>query len=147
VTKTKNGHEVWACKVADKTGSITISVWDDVGNLIQPGDTIQLTKSCLVFKGCVPLCTGHGCDLQKIGEFCLVYSEVPNFSEPNPEYILRLPGLPATSPPNHSCCLPGPSSNRISKGKKKKKKKPQRSSKRKQKTFFLLATSHNASVC
>ena len=86
MTKTKNGHKVCACEVADKTGSVIISVWDDVGNLIQPGDTIQLTKSCLVFKGCVPLCTGHGCDLQKIGEFCSVYSEVPNFSEPNPEY-------------------------------------------------------------
>nr|KAF6496587.1 nucleic acid binding protein 2 [Rousettus aegyptiacus] len=36
VTKTKDGHEVRTCKVADKTGSINISVWDDVGNLIQP---------------------------------------------------------------------------------------------------------------
>ncbi|XP_075863475.1 SOSS complex subunit B1 isoform X3 [Microcebus murinus] len=63
VTKTKDGHEVRTCKVADKTGSINISVWDDVGNLIQPGDIIRLTKG-----------------------FCMVYSEVPNFSEPNPEY-------------------------------------------------------------
>ncbi|KAK9410825.1 SOSS complex subunit B2 [Crotalus adamanteus] len=37
VTKTKDGHEVRACKVADKTGSITISVWDELGSLIQPG--------------------------------------------------------------------------------------------------------------
>lgn len=44
VTKTKDGHEVRTCKVADKTGSINISVWDDVGNLIQPGDIIRLTK-------------------------------------------------------------------------------------------------------
>uniref|UniRef100_A0A452ER94 Nucleic acid binding protein 2 n=1 Tax=Capra hircus TaxID=9925 RepID=A0A452ER94_CAPHI len=29
VTKTKDGHEVRTCKVADKTGSINISVWDD----------------------------------------------------------------------------------------------------------------------
>ena len=86
MTKTKNGDKVWACKVADKTGGINISVWDDEAKLIQPGDTIQLTKSYSVFKGCVQLCTGHGCDLQKIGEFCMVYSEVPKFSEPNPEY-------------------------------------------------------------
>ncbi|XP_069086664.1 SOSS complex subunit B1 [Pleurodeles waltl] len=87
VTKTKDGHEVRTCKVADKTGSINISVWDDVGNLIQPGDIIRLTKGyASVFKGCLTLYTGRGGDLQKIGEFCMLYSEVPNFSEPNPEY-------------------------------------------------------------
>ncbi|XP_075706299.1 SOSS complex subunit B1 [Rhinoderma darwinii] len=90
VTKTKDGHEVRTCKVADKTGSINISVWDDVGNLIQPGDIIRLTKGyASVFKGCLTLYTGRGGDLQKIGEFCMLYSEVPNFSEPNPEYVAQ----------------------------------------------------------
>ncbi|XP_071991180.1 SOSS complex subunit B1 [Engystomops pustulosus] len=90
VTKTKDGHEVRTCKVADKTGSINISVWDDVGNLIQPGDIIRLTKGyASVFKGSLTLYTGRGGDLQKIGEFCMVYSEVPNFSEPNPEYVTQ----------------------------------------------------------
>lgn len=90
VTKTKDGHEVRTCKVADKTGSINISVWDDVGNLIQPGDIIRLTKGyASVFKGCLTLYTGRGGDLQKIGEFCMIYSEVPNFSEPNPEYVTQ----------------------------------------------------------
>nr|XP_033800122.1 SOSS complex subunit B2 isoform X2 [Geotrypetes seraphini] len=62
VIKTKDGHEVRSCKVADKTGSIVISVWDEIGGLIQPGDIIRLTRG-----------------------FCMVYSEVPNFSEPNPD--------------------------------------------------------------
>ncbi|XP_072522421.1 SOSS complex subunit B1 isoform X2 [Salminus brasiliensis] len=88
VTKTKDGHEVRTCKVADKTGSISISVWDEVGGLIQTGDIIRLTKGyASVFKGCLTLYTGRGGELQKIGEFCMVYSEVPNFSEPNPEYV------------------------------------------------------------
>ncbi|KAB5537265.1 hypothetical protein PHYPO_G00116820 [Pangasianodon hypophthalmus] len=88
VTKTKDGHEVRTCKVADKTGSISISVWDEVGALIQTGDILRLTKGyASVFKGCLTLYTGRGGDLQKIGEFCMVYSEVPNFSEPNPEYL------------------------------------------------------------
>uniref|UniRef100_A0A670HUM4 Single-stranded DNA binding protein Ssb-like OB fold domain-containing protein n=1 Tax=Podarcis muralis TaxID=64176 RepID=A0A670HUM4_PODMU len=69
VTKTKDGHEVRTCKVADKTGSINISVWDDVGNLIQPGDIIRLTKGyASVFKGCLTLYTGRGGDLQKVGD-------------------------------------------------------------------------------
>ncbi|KAK6471238.1 SOSS complex subunit B1-like isoform X1 [Huso huso] len=88
VTKTKDGHEVRTCRVADKTGSISMSVWDEVGALIQTGDIIRLTKGyAAVFKGCLTLYTGRGGELQKIGEFCMVYSEVPNFSEPNPEYI------------------------------------------------------------
>ncbi|KAM8794157.1 SOSS complex subunit B1 [Eudromia elegans] len=90
VTKTKDGHEVRTCKVADKTGSINMSVWDDVGGLIQPGDIIRLTKGyASVFKGCLTLYTGRGGELHKIGEFCMVYSEVPNFSEPNPEYAAQ----------------------------------------------------------
>ncbi|KAM4815223.1 SOSS complex subunit B2-like [Thomomys bottae] len=87
LTKTKDGHEVRSCKVADKTGSITISVWDEVGSLIQTGDIIQLTRGyASLWKGCLTLYTGRGGELQKIGEFCMVYSEVPNFSEPNPDY-------------------------------------------------------------
>ncbi|XP_040213011.1 SOSS complex subunit B2 isoform X3 [Rana temporaria] len=62
VTKTKDGHEVRSCKVADKTGSITVSVWDEIGSLIQPGDIIRLTRG-----------------------FCMIYSELPNFSDPNPD--------------------------------------------------------------
>nr|XP_008102977.1 PREDICTED: SOSS complex subunit B2 [Anolis carolinensis]XP_008123646.1 PREDICTED: SOSS complex subunit B2 [Anolis carolinensis] len=87
VTKTKDGHEVRSCKVADKTGSITISVWDELGSLIQPGDIIRLTKGyASLWKGCLTLYTGRGGELQKIGEFCMVYSEVPNFSEPNSDH-------------------------------------------------------------
>ncbi|CAJ0943862.1 unnamed protein product [Ranitomeya imitator] len=48
VTKTKDGHEVRSCKVADKTGSITVSVWDEIGSLIQPGDIIRLTRGYVV---------------------------------------------------------------------------------------------------
>ncbi|KAJ1187056.1 hypothetical protein NDU88_003835 [Pleurodeles waltl] len=88
VTKTKDGHEVRSCKVADKTGSVTISVWDEIGALIQPGDIIRLIRGyASIWKGCLTLYTGRGGGLQKIGEFCMVYSEVPNFSEFNPEYV------------------------------------------------------------
>uniref|UniRef100_A0A4W5NNH0 Nucleic acid binding protein 2 n=1 Tax=Hucho hucho TaxID=62062 RepID=A0A4W5NNH0_9TELE len=83
VTKTKDGHEVRTCKV--------------VGGLIQTVNISLSLQSCIeiaaffsryasVFKGCLTLYTGRGGELLKIGEFCMVYSEVPNFSEPNPEY-------------------------------------------------------------
>ncbi|XP_042589533.1 SOSS complex subunit B1-A-like [Cyprinus carpio] len=109
VTKTKDGHEVRTCKVADKTGSISISVWDEVGGLIQTGDIIKLTKGyASVFKGCLTLYTGRVGELQKIGEFCMVYSEVPNFSEPNPEYLAQMnkTGLNDQSNMNSSTAAP-----------------------------------------
>ncbi|CAL1581294.1 unnamed protein product [Knipowitschia caucasica] len=112
VTKTKDGHEVRSCKVADKSGSIAISVWDELGSLIQPGDIIKLTRGyASIWKGCLTLYTGRGGDLQKIGEFCMVYSEVPNFSEPNPDLLStsnqNKPGKPeqnqrGNSPPNQN---------------------------------------------
>ncbi|XP_068602457.1 SOSS complex subunit B2 isoform X1 [Brachionichthys hirsutus] len=111
VTKTKDGHEVRSCKVADKSGSIAISVWDELGSLIQAGDIIKLTRGyASIWKGCLTLYTGRGGDLQKIGEFCMVYSEVPNFSEPNPEF------LPQSSQQNKSVmapCRPLPTTNRL----------------------------------
>ncbi|KAL6054897.1 hypothetical protein STEG23_020121, partial [Scotinomys teguina] len=69
VTKTKDGHEVRSCKVADRTGSITISVWDEIGGLIQTGDIIRLTRGyASMWKGCLTLYTGRGGELQKIGD-------------------------------------------------------------------------------
>ncbi|XP_036417801.1 SOSS complex subunit B2 [Colossoma macropomum] len=114
VTKTKDGHEVRSCKVADKSGSIAISVWDELGSLIQPGDIIRLTRGyASIWKGCLTLYTGRGGDLQKIGEFCMVYSEVPNFSEPNPELLAQANQQNKTgkeqqgnSPPNQNLGTP-----------------------------------------
>uniref|UniRef100_H2Y8U5 OB domain-containing protein n=1 Tax=Ciona savignyi TaxID=51511 RepID=H2Y8U5_CIOSA len=38
----KDGNEVRSCKVADKTGSVNLSIWGDYGNHIQPGDILIL---------------------------------------------------------------------------------------------------------
>ncbi|XP_014019384.1 SOSS complex subunit B2 [Salmo salar] len=120
VTKTKDGHEVRSCKVADKSGSIAISVWDELGSLIQPGDIIRLTRGyASMWKGCLTLYTGRGGDLQKIGEFCMVYSEVPNFSEPNPDLLAQNSQQNKTgksdqrgnSPPNQNSGTPAQSGN------------------------------------
>ncbi|XP_056107979.1 SOSS complex subunit B2 isoform X1 [Rhinichthys klamathensis goyatoka] len=113
VTKTKDGHEVRSCRVADKSGSIAISVWDELGSLIQPGDIIRLTRGyASMWKGCLTLYTGRGGDLQKIGEFCMVYSEIPNFSEPNPELLgqanqhNKMVKQRGNSPPNQNSGTP-----------------------------------------
>lgn len=112
VTKTKDGHQVRTCKVADKTGSINISVWDDVGELIQAGDIIRLTRGyASIWKGCLTLYTGRGGDLQKVGEFCMQYSEVPNFSDPNPDYMSQLLPQNKPTPTEQSPSATGPAAS------------------------------------
>jgi len=84
---TKENHEVRSCKVADRSGCINISLWDEPGQLLMPGDIVQLTKGYVsVFKSCLTLYVGKGGDLQKVSEFCMQFIEAPNMSEPNPEF-------------------------------------------------------------
>lgn len=89
-TRTKDGHNVRSCKVADRTGSINISIWDDIGDLLQSGDICRLTKGYgSLWKGCLTLYSGKGGDIVKVGEFCYLFAEVPFMSEPNAEYLAK----------------------------------------------------------
>ncbi|CAM1294701.1 NABP2 (predicted) [Pycnogonum litorale] len=89
---TKEGHEVRTCKIADKTASINLSLWDEPGNYIQTGDICKLTKGyASIWKNCLTLYCGKGGEILKIGEFCLLFSEIPNMSEPNPEFMNMKP--------------------------------------------------------
>lgn len=57
---TKDGHEVRSCKVADKSGSVNVSVWDEPGVLLQPGDLIRVSKGYVsVWKNCLTLYIGR----------------------------------------------------------------------------------------
>lgn len=92
-TRTKDNHNVRSCKIADKTGCINISIWDEVGDLLQTGDICRLIKGySSVWKGCLTLYTGQKGAIQKIGEFCMQFSEVPNMSEPNAEFTQQSQG-------------------------------------------------------
>jgi len=98
-THTKDGHTVRAVKVADKTGSITMSLWDEVGELLQTGDICRVTKGYgAMWKDCLTLYAGKGGEMLKIGEFCMVFSELPNMSEPNSELVTKLDHLVKSHP-------------------------------------------------
>ncbi|XP_068211684.1 SOSS complex subunit B1 isoform X1 [Palaemon carinicauda] len=85
---TKENHEVRSVKVADRSGCVNISVWGEPGQLLQPGDIVNLTKGYVsVFKNCLTLYVGKGGDLQKVSEFCMQFNETPNMSEPNPDLV------------------------------------------------------------
>ncbi len=84
---TKDNHEVRTVKVADKTGAINLSLWDEPGKLVQSGDIVRMTRGYLnVWKGCLTLYVGKGGDFHKMGDFCLIFSEQPFLSEYSAEY-------------------------------------------------------------
>lgn len=84
-TITKENREVRSCKVADQTASINVSIWDEPGQHLVPGDIVKLTRGyAAVFRDSLTLYTGKTGDLQKVGEFCMVFNEQLNMSEPNP---------------------------------------------------------------
>lgn len=87
-TKTKDGHEIRTVRVADKTGSINMSVWDDFGTQMQGGDIIRFTKGySQIWKNQLTLYIGRMGSIEKIGEFCMLFCEAPNMSDQNQEFI------------------------------------------------------------
>ena len=90
-TTTKENREVRSCKVADPTGCVNISVWDEPGQYVQPGDIIRLTKGYASFwRNCLTLYCSKAGDIQKIGEYCMSFSEQLNMSEPNPTLAAQI---------------------------------------------------------
>lgn len=90
---TKENREVRTFKVADQSACINASIWDEAGQLLVPGDIVRLTKGYVsVWRNCLTLYTSKVGDLQKIGEFCMVFNEQHNMSEPNQ----GLPPMPST---------------------------------------------------
>lgn len=126
-SSTKDGHEVRTCKIADKTGSVNISVWDQPGMYLQGGDICKLTKGyrhfwhfapkqrsssnriliwflfsiasyTSVWKGALTVYTGKVGEITKVGEFMMLFSELPNMSEvvmpdPSQQKMVTYPSL------------------------------------------------------
>lgn len=83
-TLTKENREVRTFKVGDHTASINVSVWDEPGKLLVPGDIVRLTKGYAnVWRSCLTLYSGKNGDIHRIGDFCMNFNEQLNMSEPN----------------------------------------------------------------
>lgn len=98
-TLTKENREVRTFKVADQSACINASIWDEAGQLLVPGDIVRLTKGYVsLWRNCLTLYTSKGGDLQKIGEFCMVFNEQLNMSEPS-QLLPQMPNV--GGPPNN----------------------------------------------
>lgn len=86
-TVTKENREVRTFKVADQTACINVSIWGDPGNLLFPGDIVRLTKGyAVIWRQCLTLYSGKNGDIHKLGDFCMLFNEQLNMSEPNPNF-------------------------------------------------------------
>lgn len=82
-TLTKEAREVRTLRVADATASVNLSVWDEPGALLQPGDIVRLTRGyASLWRAALTLYSGKSGDIQKVGEFCMLFNEQVNMSEP-----------------------------------------------------------------
>ncbi|XP_063239974.1 SOSS complex subunit B homolog [Bacillus rossius redtenbacheri] len=97
-TVTKENREVRTFKVADTSASINVSIWDDPGQMLVPGDIVRLTKGyASVWRNCLTLYSGKSGEIQKIGEFCMVFNEQLNMSEPNLALAAQNAGLASSN--------------------------------------------------
>ena len=86
-TVTKENKEVRTFKVADQSACINVSIWGEPGSLLYPGDIVRLTKGyAVIWRQCLTLYSGKNGDIHKLGDFCMLFNEQLNMSEPNPMY-------------------------------------------------------------
>ena len=97
---TRDGHIITTCRVADKSASINLSVWDDKGKAIKSGEIFKLNKGYTnLWKNVLTLYTGKAGQLTRVGDFTFLYSEHPFLSEHGryaPDSATRYPD-PATN--------------------------------------------------
>jgi len=81
-TTTKENQEVRTVKVADRTGMVNLSLWNEPGKVLQSGDIVRMSRGYTgMFKNCMTLYTNRQGEFFKVSEFCMIFSETPNMSE------------------------------------------------------------------
>lgn len=75
-------------------------MWDEPGKLLQPGDIVRLTKGyASIWRQSLTLYSGKNGELLKIGEFCMVFNEQLNMSEPNQNFGALVASSTSVPPP------------------------------------------------
>ncbi|XP_050075479.1 SOSS complex subunit B homolog [Anopheles maculipalpis] len=92
VTLTKENREVRTFKVADQSAAINVSIWDEPGKQLLPGDIVRLTKGYAnVWRQSLTLYSGKNGEIVRLGDFCYTFNEMVNMSEPNPNLSASIP--------------------------------------------------------
>uniref|UniRef100_A0A5S6QUU9 OB domain-containing protein n=1 Tax=Trichuris muris TaxID=70415 RepID=A0A5S6QUU9_TRIMR len=89
--RTRDGHDVRLIRIADQTGSVNLSAWDEIGSAMSAGDICKLANGYTSYhRGCLTVNCGKLGELRKIGEFCMLFSDHPNMSLPNPAETAKI---------------------------------------------------------
>ncbi|KAH7731037.1 hypothetical protein AAVH_02086 [Aphelenchoides avenae] len=90
--KTSQGNEVRTIRIADHTGSINMSVWNDLGEFVSPSDIFRVRNGCtVVHKGCLAFSLPKSGEMLKTGEFLMAYSDHPDMSAYSAELDAKFP--------------------------------------------------------
>ncbi|KAI9253130.1 hypothetical protein EDC94DRAFT_525534 [Helicostylum pulchrum] len=71
---TRDGDMIYRYLVADKTGSVILSVWGELGKDIKSGDILRIS-------GVLFISTSKSCKLKRVGQDTFPFVEKPNMSE------------------------------------------------------------------
>ncbi|VDM40907.1 unnamed protein product [Toxocara canis] len=83
----REGKHFRTVRVADVSGSILLTVWDRVADVIAESDIWHLSNGhTIVIKGSLRLNCSKRSNIIKTGEFFLPFSEVPDMSKYNAEF-------------------------------------------------------------
>lgn len=80
--QTKAKNKITRFLVADQTASIYMNIYDELGDLLQPGDILYINGAYTsIYQDQLLLYEGKTGKIHKIGEFFFAFNEKPNISE------------------------------------------------------------------
>ena len=100
--QTKDGHEIRNVRVADKTGSINLSVWNEYGAVLREGDILRL-NGCFtqIWKNSLQIKIGNKGQIIKCGDFMMLFSETPDMSVLSNEVLKAIQDQQSKQPGGH----------------------------------------------
>ncbi|MCO5547172.1 hypothetical protein L7F22_000615 [Adiantum nelumboides] len=111
-----NGVTASVCLAADQSAAVHLQLWGTECEYFQPGDIVRMNRGIFTsYNGSMILRAGKKGKLEKIGEFTMVFSEVPNMSklqwvqDPSNSTLWNPVGLHSPRVAQTSCA--GPSSS------------------------------------
>ncbi|CDH58813.1 predicted protein [Lichtheimia corymbifera JMRC:FSU:9682] len=85
---TRHGDAIYKYIVADKTGSIVLSIWGDRAKCIKSGDILRVTGAeAKIRKGQLEMEALRASKVRRIGQDTMCFNEQPNYSEFTPQQL------------------------------------------------------------
>lgn len=85
---TKDGNEVRTVRIADKTGSINLSVWNEHGSVLREGDILRL-NGCFtqIWKNSLQVKISNKGQIVKCGDFMMIFNDSLDMSILPPDVL------------------------------------------------------------